>query len=81
MATLDKLKQLVAEILEVPEDMIKPESRFKEDLGADSLSLVEMAMELEEKYGISISDEVAEKFITVQDVIDYLSKEGKIEQG
>jgi acyl carrier protein len=81
MATLDKLKQLVAEILEVPEDTIKPESRFKEDLGADSLSLVEMAMELEEKYGISISDEVAEKFIAVQDVIDYLSKEGKIEQG
>jgi acyl carrier protein len=81
MATLDELKQLVVEILEVPEESIKPESKLKEDLGADSLSLIEMAVKMEEKYDISISDEAAEKFITVQDVIDYLNKEGKIEQG
>ena len=81
MATLDDLKKLLAENLEVPEETIKPESKLKEDLGADSLSLVEIAMDIEEDYDISISDEAAEKFITVQDVIDYLNKEGKIEQG
>jgi len=58
--------------LELPEDTVKPESAFKEDLGADSLDLVEMAMALEEKYGVDIPDADMEKFTRVQDAIDYI---------
>jgi acyl carrier protein len=81
---MDKISDLIgfiAKNLDVPEENIKPESKFKDDLGADSLDLVEMAMVLETRYMVIVTDEVAEKFITVQDVIDYLVKEGKIEQG
>jgi acyl carrier protein len=68
----DELIKLVAENLELPEDTVKPESAFKEDLGADSLDLVEMAMALEEKYGVDIPDADMEKFTRVQDAIDYI---------
>jgi acyl carrier protein len=68
----DELLKLVAQNLDLPEAMVKPEATFKEDLGADSLDLVEMAMALEEKYGVDISDEDMEKFTRVQDAIDYM---------
>jgi len=68
----DQLIKLIAQNLDLPEDKVKPESAFKEDLGADSLDLVEMAMALEEKYHIDIPDEDMEKFTRVQDAIDYL---------
>ncbi len=55
------------------EDDIKLESKFVDDLGADSLDLVELIMAFEDKFGIDISDEEAEKMVTVKDVLDYIS--------
>jgi acyl carrier protein len=63
---------MIASTLDLPEATVKPASSFREDLGADSLDLVEMAIAIEEKFGISIPDEDSEKFIRVQDAIDYL---------
>jgi len=68
----DQLIKLIAQNLDLPEDKVKPESAFKENLGADSLDLVEMAMALEEKYGVDIPDADMEKFTRVQDAIDYI---------
>ena len=67
---------LIAEKLNLHIEEIAPESEFVHDLGADSLDLVELLMAVEEKYDIDISDEDAEKIITVQDSIDYLRKRG-----
>ena len=59
-------------MLGVEEDSVKPESKFVEDLGADSLDLVELIMAFEDKFAIEISDEEAEKMVTVKDVLDYI---------
>lgn len=68
----DSVKKIVAEQLGVDAEDIKPESSFVDDLGADSLDLVELIMALEEKFGIEISDEEAENITTVQQAIDYI---------
>ncbi len=65
----EELKELVAEILAVDEDKIKPESKLIDDLGADSLSVVELHMEIEERLGIKIPDEEVAKLATVEDVL------------
>ena len=75
MENFDKLKEILVEVLGVSEDDIKPESKFVDDLGADSLDLVELIMAFEDKFGIEISDEEAEKMITVKDVVDYISSQ------
>jgi acyl carrier protein len=75
---IDELRKLVAEQLGVNEKQVKPEASFAEDLGADSLDLVELIMVLEEKFGIEIPDEEAEKLVTVQDAIDYLQAKGLV---
>ena len=72
MENFDKLKEILADVLGVEEDNIKPESKFVEDLGADSLDLVELIMAFEDKFAIDISDEDAEKMVTVKDVLDYI---------
>jgi len=72
MENFDKLKEILVDVLGVEEDNVKPESKFVEDLGADSLDLVELIMAFEDKFGIEISDEEAEKMVTVKDVIDYI---------
>lgn len=72
MSTIDRLKKVVSEELGVAETDIQPSSSFAEDLGADSLDLVELLIAMEEEFGIGISDEDAEKLVTVQDAIDYL---------
>jgi len=77
----DELRKLVAERLGVDEKDITPKASFKEDLGADSLDLVELVMMLEDKFGIEIDDEDAEKLVTVQDAIDYLKSKGVINEG
>jgi acyl carrier protein len=69
-----KLFQIVADQLDIPIENIALNSSFADDLGADSLDQVEMIMAVEEKWGIIINDNDAEKFETVKDVLDYLKK-------
>ena len=73
MENMDKLKKILVEVLGVKEEDIKPESKFVDDLGADSLDLVELIMAFEDKLGMEISDEEAEKMVTVKDVLDYIN--------
>ena len=73
---LEKIKEMIAEQLNVDESEIKAESNFKEDLGADSLDLFELVMALEEEFGVEIPSEDLEKIATVADVMDYLKSKG-----
>lgn len=72
MAVEPRLKTIIAEQLGISEDQIKPESRFIEDLGADSLDIVELVMAMEEEFSTNIPDEDAEKIQTVQDADEYI---------
>lgn len=72
MATFDDVKAIVVEQLGVSAEEVKLESKFVDDLNADSLDVVELVMALEEKLGIEIPDEVAEKMATVGDVVNYI---------
>lgn len=72
MAIEARIKAIVADQLGVSEEEIRPESRFIEDLGADSLDIVELVMAMEEEFETDIPDEEAEKIQTVQDTIDYI---------
>jgi acyl carrier protein len=74
MAVEDKIKGLVAEQLGVAEDEVTPEASFTDDLGADSLDIVELVMAIEEEYGIEIPDDDAEKIQTIQDAITYIEE-------
>ncbi len=69
-----KVKEIIMERLGVSEEKITPEASFINDLGADSLDTVELMMELEEAFGVSIEDEEAEKIQTVKDAVAYLEK-------
>ena len=73
---LEKMKKILAEELDVDEEMITPETRFKEDLEADSLDLFEMIMSIEEEYGTEFPAEDLEALLTVGDVIAYLQSKG-----
>ncbi|MGE4296187.1 MAG: acyl carrier protein [Campylobacterales bacterium] len=72
MALFDEVKAIVVEQLNVNEDEVKEGSKFVEDLGADSLDVVELVMALEEKFDVEIPDEDAEKIQTVGDAIKYI---------
>lgn len=74
MALFEDVKAVVVEQLNVNEGEVKPESKFIDDLGADSLDVVELVMALEEKFEIEIPDEDAEKISTVGDVVAYIEK-------
>lgn len=69
-----KVIEIIANQLSLRDEEIKPESRFVDDLGADSLDIVELIMEMEEEFDIEIPDEDVEKMISVKDVTDYISK-------
>ena len=69
---LDKVKEIIADKLGVDENEVKMETSF-EDLGADSLDIVELIMAIEEEYDIQISDEEAEKAASVGDVVNYIN--------
>ena len=71
------VKRIIKEQLDVDEKDIKPESSFIDDLGADSLGLVELVLAFEEAFEIDIPDEDTEKIRTVQDAIDYIGKHSK----
>ena len=73
-----KVKEVIVEQLGVDPERVKPEASFIDDLGADSLDIVELVMAMEEEFGIEIPDEDAEKLKTVQDVRSYLQVKGKI---
>ncbi|HHY36987.1 MAG TPA: acyl carrier protein [Firmicutes bacterium] len=67
-----RVREIIAEQLGIDEDEIKLESSFIDDLGADSLDLVELIMALEEEFDLEIPDEEAEKIVTVGDAVEYL---------
>lgn len=69
-----EIKKIIKEQLDVEESDIKPESSFIDDLGADSLGLVELVLAFEEAFEIEIPDEETEKIRTVQDAVDYINK-------
>lgn len=73
---LEKMKKYISEQLNVDESEIEPDTSFKEDLGADSLDLYELAMNLEDEYSLEIPVEDLEKMVTVGDVIRYLTDHG-----
>ncbi len=80
MAAVDeKVKQIIVEQLQVDEAEVTPGASFQEDLGADSLDVVELVMQFEEAFDIQIPDEDAEKIKTVKDAIDYIEKNQKAE--
>jgi len=72
MSVEKRVKEIIVEQLGVNENEVTPEAKFVDDLGADSLDLVELVMALEEEYNMEISDEDAEKILTVGDAIEYI---------
>ncbi|MFO0659012.1 MAG: acyl carrier protein [Polyangiaceae bacterium] len=72
-----EVKRIIKEQLDVDESQIRPEATFVDDLGADSLGLVELVLSFEEAFKIDIPDEDTEKILTVQDAIDYIEKHVK----
>jgi acyl carrier protein len=75
VTTFDKVKEIVVEQLGVDEADVAIDSTFIDDLGADSLDIVELIMAFEEEFNIEIPDEAAEKIKTVKDAVEYIDKE------
>jgi len=73
----EKVKHIIVEQLGVDEDEVKPDASFVDDLGADSLDVVELVMALEEEFEMEISDEDAEKLTTVKQAIEYIQGHAK----
>ena len=73
----EKVKHIIVEQLGVDEEEVKPEASFVDDLGADSLDVVELVMALEEEFGLEINDEDAEKLVSVQHAIQYIDNHVK----
>ena len=74
MSAEEKVIEIIVEQLSVDKDKVVPGASFVDDLGADSLDLVELIMAMEEAFGIEIPDEVAEKITTVQNAIDHVKQ-------
>jgi acyl carrier protein len=72
MSVEDKIKKIIAEKLSVELEEVVPDANFVDDLGADSLDLVELIMSMEEEFDIEISDEKAEEMVTVKNALDYV---------
>ncbi len=77
MATFDRVKKVVVEQLDVAEEEVTPQASFVDDLGADSLDVVELVMGLEEEFDVEIPDEDAEKITTVQEAVTYIDDKAK----
>lgn len=74
---IDKVKELVAEQLGISKDTIKAESNIIEDLGADSLDVIEMLMTLEDEYGITIPDDKISQIKTIGQIVDLIEEIGR----
>jgi acyl carrier protein len=72
MSVAEKVKSIIVEQLGVEADEVTPTASFTDDLGADSLDIVELVMAFEEEFGIEIPDEAAEKISKVQEAVDYI---------
>ncbi len=70
----EKVKTVIVEQLGIDESSVRMDSSFLDDLGADSLDIVEFIMALEEEFGLEIPDEDVEKIVTVKDVVEYISE-------
>ncbi|NJK92182.1 MAG: acyl carrier protein [Blastochloris sp.] len=70
----EKVKDIIVEQLSVNAEQVTPEAKFIEDLGADSLDVVELVMAFEEQFGVEVPDEDAEKLMSVGDVIKYIEE-------
>ena len=70
----EKVKTVIVEQLGIDEANVRMESSFLDDLGADSLDIVEFIMALEEEFGLEIPDEDVERIVTVKDVVEYISE-------
>ena len=81
MTLEEKIIELIAEQLNVTKEECVPEASFIDDLGADSLDLVELIMEMEENFDIHIADEELEKIRRIKDVIDFLHSKNVVWQG
>lgn len=77
----DRVATIISDQLDVEKDKVQPETNFINDLGADSLDIVELVMELEEEFGMSIPDEDAEKIKTVGEAIEYIKQHKAQSQG
>lgn len=77
MNVFETLKEIIIEELDVTPEQVTPDARFQEDLGADSLDVVELIMKIEEKFGIEVPDTDAEKIRTVQDAVKYIEEKLK----
>jgi acyl carrier protein len=75
-AVFDRVKQLILDQLDVDGDEITPDARFIDDLGADSLDIVELIMAIEEEFELEIPDEHAERIATVGDAVAYIKENG-----
>lgn len=72
--TFGDVKEIIVDLLGVEDEKVKPEAKFREDLEADSLDLVELIMAFEEKFGGEISDEDAQKITTVGEAVSYIDQ-------
>ncbi|MBR6069731.1 MAG: acyl carrier protein [Ruminococcus sp.] len=70
----DKIKEIIVEQLGVEEDAVTPEANIQEDLGADSLDIVDLIQTIEDEYDLSIPDEAVEEIKTVNDIVNYIEK-------
>ena len=72
----EKIRAMLCDQLDLSEDQVTPESSIVDDLGADSLDLVELIMAMEENFGVEIADSELEKIRTIQDAVDFLKSKG-----
>jgi acyl carrier protein len=77
----EQVKKIIAEQLGIEESRIVPSASFGEDLGADSLDIVELVMALEEHFSTDIPDEEAQKLLTVKDVLEYIGAKNTVKEG